>query len=297
MIRVSTQVRSTIQRTTVPILILLSAGIIMLGKADQMMLDSVRTTATDAFAPVLDLVSRPVGAVGNVVDRVRGAFELYQENRRLQQDNETLLQWQQTALKLAADNKQLRALLKAVPEPQVAYVTARVIANSGGAYVRTVMINAGAEGGVARGQAAISGDGLVGRLTEVGARAARVLLITDLNSRVPVVVESTRTNAVLAGDNSEQPRLAYLGGSDEIKIGDRVVTSGEGGVFPPGLAVGVVASLDPGGPRVEPYADLSQLGYLMVVNYGLASGLPEPVQVAARASRRGKAANTEATPR
>jgi rod shape-determining protein MreC len=297
MIRVSAQVRATIQRTTVPILIMVSAGIIMLGKADQMVLDSVRTTATDAFAPALDLVSRPVAAVGNMVDRGRAVIELYQENRRLQQDNETLLQWQQTALKLAADNKRLRSLVKAVPEPAIAYVTARVIANSGGAYVRTVMVNAGSDASLARGQAAISGEGLVGRLTEVGARAARVLLITDLNSRVPVVVESTRTNAVLAGDNSERPRLAYLGGSEEIKIGDRVITSGEGGVFPPGLAVGVVAALDPGGPRVEPYADLSQLGYVMVVNYGLASGLPEPVQVGARSSRRSKAANADTAPR
>jgi rod shape-determining protein MreC len=286
--------RATIQRTTVPILIMVSAATIMLGKADQALLDSVRTTMTDAFAPALDMVSRPIAAVGNVVDRARGVVELYQENRRLQQDNEALLQWQQTALKLAADNKQLRSLLKVVPEPAVAYVTARVIANSGGAYVRTVMINAGLDGGVSRGQAAISGEGLIGRLTEVGARAARVLLITDLNSRVPVVIESNHANAVLAGDNSERPRLAYLGSWDEIKVGDRVVTSGEGGVFPPGLPVGVISALDAGGPRVEPYADLSQLGYVMIVNYGLASGLPEPVQVAARASRRGKAANDTA---
>ena len=93
----------------------------------------------------------------------------------------------------------------------VSYVTARVIANSGGGYVRTVMINAGSEAGLARGQAAITGDGLVGRLTEVGSRAARVLLITDLNSRIPVVVEGSRTSAVLAGDNSERPRLLYVG--------------------------------------------------------------------------------------
>ena len=78
-------------------------------------------------------------------------------------------------------------MLKAVPDNAVSYVTARVIANSGGGYVRTVMVNAGTDQGLARGQAAITGDGLVGRLTEVGSRAARVLLITDLNSRIPVV--------------------------------------------------------------------------------------------------------------
>ncbi len=97
-----------------------------------------------------------------------------------------------------------------MPENSVSYVTARVIANSGGAYVRTLLINAGIEDHVARGQAAITGEGLVGRLTEVGNRAARVLLITDLNSRIPVMIESSHVNAVLAGDNSERPRLMYL---------------------------------------------------------------------------------------
>lgn len=284
-----TQLRATVQRTALPFLVLLSAGIIVLGKADQVVLDSVRMNVTDAFAPVLDAISRPVAAVGTMIDRVHGVISLYQENRRLSEENERLLQWQQSALKLSAENKQLRSLVKAVPEPAIRYTTARIIANSGGAYVRTVMIDAGTDEGLARGQAVISGEGLVGRLTEVGVRAARVLLITDLNSRVPVVVENSHTAAVLAGDNSDRPRLVYLGTSAEVRVGDRVVTSGEGGVFPPGVAVGVVAAIDGGVPRIEPYADLSQIGYLMAVDYGLSGGLPQPVPPVTPASRRRKA--------
>jgi|SRR5579872_448985 len=288
--RMPTQFRATVQRTGLPFLVLLSAGIIVLGKADQMVLDTVRTTVNDATAPVLDVISRPVAGIGKMVDGVRGAVSIYQENRRLEQDNERLLQWQQTALKLAADNKQLRTLVKAVPEPAISYASARVIANSGGAYVRTVMIDAGTDDGLARGQAVIGGEGMVGRLTEVGVRASRVLLITDLNSRVPVVVESSHATAVLAGDNSDRPHLVYLGSPKDIRIGDRVVTSGDGGIFPPGLPVGVVAGVDGGGPRVEPYADLSQLGYVMAVDYGLSGGLPQPVPPNAPAGRRHKAA-------
>jgi rod shape-determining protein MreC len=287
-IRPSAQFRAAIQRTTPPVLVLLSAAIIVLGKADQTMFDSVRTRVADTAAPALDALSWPIGAVGSAIDRVRGVFAMYQDNLRLERENERLLQWQQIALKLTADNRQLRGLLKAVPETSVSYVTGRVIANSGGGYVRTVMINAGNEMGAARGQAVITGEGLVGRLTEVGSRAARVLLITDLNSRIPVAIERSHTSAVLAGDNSERPRLVYLNEPDSVKIGDRVVSSGEGGIFPPGVAVGVVAALEPGGPRVEPYVDLSQLGYVLVVDYGLASALPQPVPVAARPARRGK---------
>ncbi len=260
MFRPSAQLRATIQRTAPPLLIMLSVAIIVLGKADQTMFASLRTTLTDDAAPVLVALSRPLGAAATLVDRARGIVTMYQDNLRLEQENKRLLQWQQVALKLSADNRELRRLLKVVPKAAVSYVTARVIANSGGSYVRTVMINAGTDQGVARGQAAITDRGLVGRLTEVGRRAGRVLLITDLNSRIPVVVEGSHANAVLAGDNSERPRLLYASAADGIKVGDRIVTSGIGGVFPPDLPVGVVAALDGNGPRVDPYVELSQLG-------------------------------------
>jgi rod shape-determining protein MreC len=195
MIRLSPQVRAGIQRSTLPALILLSGAMLVAGKTDQTMFDTLRTGLSDAAAPVLDVLSRPLGAAEAAVERVRGLVAVYQENRRLEEDNQRLLQWQQVAIKLNAENRQLQGLLKVVPDRAVSYVTARVIANSGGAYVRTVMVNAGGDGGLARGQAAITGDGLVGRLTEVGSRAARVLLITDLNSRIPVKLEGSHTSA------------------------------------------------------------------------------------------------------
>ncbi|MGC2415081.1 MAG: rod shape-determining protein MreC [Stellaceae bacterium] len=290
MIRPSAQLRATIQRTTPPLLILLSAAIIILGKADQTMFETLRTNLTDDAAPVLDVLSRPLGAAASFVDRVRGIATMYQDNLRLTQENERLLQWQQIALKLSADNGELRGLLKSVPETAVSYVTARVIANSGGGYVRTVMVNGGADRGLARGQAAITGEGLVGRLTEVGSRAARVLLITDLNSRIPVVIEGSHASAVLAGDNSGRPRLLYVGEPNTIKIGDRILTSGDGGIFPPGLPVGVIAALGPGEARVEPYVGLSRLGYVLIVDYGLSGALPEPVPAAPHPGRRAKPA-------
>jgi len=292
MIRLSPQMRTAIQRTTLPVLVLLSAGIVLLGKADQLFFDSLRTSVTDSVAPVLDGMARPLNALGSIVDHAKMVVTTYQENLRLSAENEKLLQWQQTALNLDAENRQLRGLLKAVPKTSVSYATARVIANSGGAFVRSILINAGTEDRVRRGQAAITGEGLVGRLTEVGDRAARVLLITDLNSRIPVTVENN-VPAVLAGDNSERPRLMYLASSDAVKVGDRIVTSGEGGIFPPGLAVGVVSAADAGGVRVEPYVELSQLGYVLVVDYGLSNALPQPLPMLTRPSRRPKGDTTE----
>ncbi|HWD58930.1 MAG TPA: rod shape-determining protein MreC [Stellaceae bacterium] len=288
MIRLSPQLRTAIQRTMLPVLVLLSGAIVVLGKADQLLFDSLRTNVTDVVAPMLDVVARPLNAIGAVVERAKMVVTTYQSNVRLENENEKLLHWQQVALNLDAENQQLRGMLNAVPKTALAYVTARVIANSGGAFVRMILINAGAADHVSRGQAAITGEGLVGRLTEVGDRASRVLLITDLNSRIPVTIESSHAAAVLAGDNSERPRLLYMPASDAPKVGDRVVTSGEGGVFPPGLPVGLVSGLDSTGPRVEPYVELSQLSYVLVADYGLSRALPQPLPMLARPSRRAK---------
>jgi rod shape-determining protein MreC len=172
---------------------------------------------------------------------------------------------------------ELRSLLRLVPQPAVSFVTARVIANSGGAFVRNFLVDAGSDSGVARGQAVITGDGLVGRVVEVGTRAARILLVTDLNSRIPVIVERSRQRAILSGDNSGRPLLEYRDPAAAVNIGDRLVTSGEGGVFPPGLPVGVVSAVNGGTPRVAPYVELSRVEYVRIVDYGLAGGLPKPV--------------------
>lgn len=294
MIRLSPQMRSAIQRTTLPVLVLLSAVFIVLGKADQLLFDSLRTRVSDSAAPVLDALARPLNAVNEVVDHVRLAVMTYQENVRLEAENSRLMQWQQAARNLAAENRELRGLLKAVPQTALSYVTAPVIANSGGAFVRMILINAGSEDHVSRGEAAITGEGLVGRLTEVGERASRVLLITDLNSRIPVTIESTHVPAVLAGDNSERPRLQYLPSAGSAKIGDRIITSGEGGVFPPGLPVGVVTAIDSTGPRVEPYVELSELSYVLVVDYGLARSLPQPLPMLSRPNKHARSAGEAA---
>jgi len=285
-IRLSPQRRAAVQRVSLPLLVLLSAAMIILGKADQVMFESLRVSLADAAAPALDALSRPLAGLGNLTDRVQNLVAVYQVNARLAEETERLLSWQQAALRLASENDRLRELLNLAPERAVSFVTARVIANSGGAYVRSVMVHAGAENGLGRGQAAVTGEGLVGRVSEVGSRTARILLITDLNSRVPVVVEGSQQRALLTGDNSERPSLRYLDTVAGIKIGDRVVTSGQGGVFPPALPVGVVASLEGEVPRVQPYVELSQIEYLRIVDYGLADGLPKPMPIAARGGRR-----------
>jgi rod shape-determining protein MreC len=269
--------RQLAQRLMVPFLVVASLVLIVLGKADLIMFERVRVAATDLVAPVLAALASPTGSVASGVSHVEGLFDLYEENQRLREENDRLLQWQTVARRLAAQNEQLRALTQYQPSGASFSIAAQVIANSGGAFARNVLIDVGEREGVARGQAAVTGEGLVGRVAEVGQRTARILLLSDLNSRIPVVVGTSGQRAVLAGDNSAEPLLLFLPGSGSVKVGDRVVTGGAEGVFPPDLPVGTVASINGDTVRVAPFAALARLDYVRVVDLGLSAFLPQPV--------------------
>lgn len=288
--RITAPVKATAQKLALPALIFLSLTLIVLGKADLLFFDRMREALADMVAPVLDAVARPVATVAEGVRRIEDMAGVYRENARLREENSRLLHWQQAALQLQADNKELRDLTKLVPENAVSFIAARVVADSGGAFVRNALVDAGRRDGVARGQAATAGEGLVGRVAEVGERTARILLLTDLNSHVPVMLEASHERAMLDGDNSDQPRLVYLRPKTNAKVGDRIMTSGSGGVFPPGLPVGVVASVEGGVVRVEPFAELTRIEMVRIIDFGLAGVLPQSAVPPPRPGKGTKAA-------
>jgi rod shape-determining protein MreC len=274
-ISVAQPVRSFWSRFAFALLLAGAFTLMLLGKADVLLVERFRTGVADVVAPVLEVLSRPAASVADTVAAMRRLRDLRVENERLRVDNGRLERWQHVARRLEAENKALRALNNFVSEPGTSFVTARVIADAGGAFVRSAMISAGADQGVRRGLAAVTGEGLVGGVVDVGQRHARVLLITDLNSQIPVVVERTRDPAVLAGDNTRLSRLVYLPQNAQVLAGDRIVTSGHGGVFPPGLPIGVVTSIVESTIKITPYVDWNRLEYVRLVDYGL-GGVVKP---------------------
>jgi rod shape-determining protein MreC len=291
--RVTTPVRAAAQRFVVPLLVFLSAMLMVLGKADVLLFDRMRIAVGDATEPLLHLVSQPLAVVASGVRDIEGLVGVYRENERLREENARLLQWQTVAQRLGSENAELRGLLNFAPERMTSFVTAEVIDNSGGAFARNVLVDAGSRDGVRRGQAAVTGEGLVGRVAEVGERSTRILLLTDLNSRIPVMLEPSRERAVMAGDNSDRPQLLYLRTDALPEPGDRVVTGGSGGVFPAGLPVGFVASVDAGVVKVEPFAELRRLEYLRIVNFGLDGVLPQSAVPQPRVTRGPKIADPD----
>lgn len=262
-----------VQRFYFPLLILAAIALMMIGHVNVGLVDQARSRVTDAVSPILNVLSRPAASVADALEYFRSLADLHSENARLRTENARLLQWQQAALRLEAENGSLRSLLAFRPDPAATIVTGRVVGDLGGAFVRTVVVTAGARDGVARGQAAMSGQGLIGRVVQVGEWSSRVLLITDLNARIPVVLETSRQRAVLAGDNSDHPLLTYLPPNSEVTKGERVFTSGHGGMFPPGLPVGMVEPGPDGRPRVVPMADLSRVEHVQIIDFGVAGGV------------------------
>ena len=270
MIRLSIPARQILSKLTLPVLVAASFGLLLIGKADTMLADRARVALADALAPIYVVLSQPLGQVRAAVTDIADLWHLRAENLRLRAENDRLRQWQSAALALEADNRRLKAQLHWVPDPAGAFVTARVVADAGGVYAKAVLLAVGPNHFIRRGEIALDENGLVGRVTEVGSRTARVLLITDLNSRIPVTLEQSRGHAIMAGTNGPMPRLLYWSDDSPPRDGERVVTSAEADAFPAGLPIGTVHYNAANVPEVEPVAALDRLDIVRIFDYGLA---------------------------
>ncbi len=282
MIRLSIPARQALGRLTLPLLIASAVALLLLGKADALLAERARAALGDTLAPLYGLIADPLIRARDSVAEAGHLLALISENKALREENERLRQWQSVALALEAENATLRANLHWIPDPGAVYVTARVVADTGGVYARSVLLAVGPHHAIAKGQVALDDRGLVGRVTETGARSARVLLITDINSRIPVTLEHSRARAILAGTNNDLPRLLFWPQDTPPEEGERVVTSAEANAFPAGLPVGVVHYVG-AAPMVVPAARLTRLDIIRVFDYHMA-GI-EPPESAERAGK------------
>src|SRR4029078_1855040 len=224
----------------------------------------LRDRFIDLSAPFLEASAAPAIMGRQALARVRSYVGMMQEIDRLRAENDQLKQWEWRAKMLERNEAHLRSLLKAVDEPALHYVTGSVIADARGPFLRSALINLGRDNGVRVGYAVINGDGLVGRTVDAGASASRVLLLNDLNSRIPVLVGAAGVRALPSGDNSAELTLHFLPDGASPYPGDEVYTSGSDGVLPRGLRIGVVTGA-PGAFRGRPHPALSSLDCVSVL--------------------------------
>ncbi|MEL6317159.1 MAG: rod shape-determining protein MreC, partial [Pseudomonadota bacterium] len=171
------------------------------------------------------------------------------------------------------ENARLRALNDVKRSPRTSFVAAQAIGDSGGPFAQSAVVNVGREDGVEDGAPVLDAAGLVGRVVGVGARSARVVLLTDPRSRVPVTIGGANRRAILYGD-ADGPHLRHVSGDAPVAAGARVATSGDGAVFPAGLHIGVVGAERDGLVTVRPAADFARLDFVRI--FRVAGDRPDP---------------------
>ena len=247
------------------ILILIASGLVFISGANPDAFNGIRSSATNAMSPLISVVSYPVQQTTTFVRNVSGLSEMQTKIAELEKENARLREWYQTALVLEEQNSSLRELLNVKVDAKREYITGRIIADIGSAFVKSLLVKLGHDDGVKKGFAVVSGDGLIGRLIDVSSQTSRVLLLTDMNSRVPVIIEGTKQHAILAGRNSNDPVLEHLPKEAELKDGARIITSGHGGMFPAGIPIGVVKGVDNNSASVQLFSDMNALQYVRVI--------------------------------
>ena len=238
----------------------------VLWRSDTSRAERMRIAVVDFVVTNLEWALVPVTETVKLATQIQSYTFLQRQNRELRDELRRLKAWRETALQLEQENARLLDLNRARLDPALTVVTGKVIADSGSPYRHSVLLNVGrVRDGITDGWAVTDGLGLVGRILGVGQRSSRVLLLTDSTSRVPVTIQPSGQNALLSGDNSRLPVLELIDAPDDVRPGDRVVSSGAGRVLPAGLLVGNVVLDRNGRLRLRLSADYDRLAFLRVL--------------------------------
>ena len=263
--RASEKAKIRQRRIAHTLLVVFSFSLMFLGKADFSALRHARMGASDFIAPFVDLVSAPVRGVETMAQGIRTVASLRAENVRLQAENSMLKRWRRRAEILESENRQLRSVAGAVSPEKRRLLTARAVTAPGGAFAHTVLVANGSDAGIEVGNPVVTADGLVGLVVDVGKTYSRVLMISDINAQIPVILASSSWPGVVVGSNGTYLSLRFLPAEAAPKVGELVLTSGHGGVLPAGVPVGRVDLVRDGSVRVKPAVDLRHLSYVSIL--------------------------------
>ena len=298
------------------IVLALAVVLVLLGKAQSGLFDRARMRITDWMAPTLESVHAPAQAFSRWIASADELFVVYQENLQLKDENARLKQWRNVAVVMQDRARHYQDMLHAVPDPDINSVLARVIGRASRPFLQTMILDAGESRAVKPGEAVVDARGMIGRIYLAGDHTSWVILLTDLNSRIPVTIASAdgknaTLQAIMTGDNTAMPLLDTLQQVVTLHAGDQVVSSGDGGLLPPGLAIGTVVG-DGDTARVALLADPASSEDVEVLGFrkpaevlpattqgqlpAVAAGLPPAAPPAPAASPVPDAAAKPATP-
>ncbi len=237
-----------------------------------------RDTTSPLEKVVLTVTSPVTGVIFGVNDAIFSVWDGYlfltkvkEENGRLLRtikiQNERLVRGNEALL----ENERLRALLEMKGGLPGSWVAVSVIAEEVTPWFRTVVINRGSHDALREGLPVVALSGIVGQVIKVGATSSKVLLLTDHASAMAATIQRSRARGVVKGQGGELCSLEFASRQDDIKLGDMVITSGIGGVFPKGIPIGEVTMVKKGEYGIfqtvtlRPAVNLSRLEELLVL--------------------------------
>ena len=253
----------TKQRFSLFFLILFSIILIFVEKIETKPLNYVRSFVKDGIYRVSQVASYPVKSFGNSINFIEKHINLNEEYKALKKENQILKNKIVQDEFLNLENVQLKKLIDEQVASQSNLVSSRVIIDKQSPYLNSFVINSGSNKNIKNGMTVLDGEYFIGRIVDVNFFSSRVLLISDLNSRIPVIVEPKGTHAILYGHGSSNATLEYLPENHKIKKDDKVYTSGKEGVFAPGVPIGTVLIND---AQVEVllFSDLDQITFVNI---------------------------------
>ncbi|NKX43118.1 rod shape-determining protein MreC [Roseicyclus persicicus] len=268
-----------VRRLLVTVLVLALLALVLVWRIDNPRVERMRAAIVDRVVPNMEWAMAPVTGLARMLDDFQSYARLYEQNQDLRRELQQMRAWREAALQLEQENARLLDLNRVQLDPELTFVTGIVMADAGSPFRRSVLINVGARDGILDGWATMDGLGVVGRISGVGERTSRVLLLTDSASRVPVTIQPSGQQALLMGDNSQAPVLQFIEAPEDISAGDRIVTSGDDGLFPPGLLVGQVIETTDRMLRARLAADMARLAFLRVLRSHPGASLDDPGQL------------------
>lgn len=251
-------------------------GTFLLWRIDTPRVERFRSAVIDRVVPGFSWISKPITAMGGFLESFQSYQKVLEQNKELRRELLQIKEWREAARQLEQENARLLDLNKVRLDPKFTHVTGVVLADSGSPFRQSVILNVGKRDGVINGWATMDGIGLVGRISGVGDTTSRVILLSDSASRIPITIQPSGQRALLAGDNTHRPIIEFLEQPEQVRPGDRVVTSGDGGVFPANLLVGQIALDRDGNLRVRMAADIEQLEFLRVIRTRVRETITDP---------------------
>lgn len=265
-----------LRRLILGILLLCLLGIFLVWRIDSPRVERFRAQVIDRVVPSMDWAMTPVTGAINLIRDFQSYQRLAEQNRELRSELRKMQAWKEAAVQLEEENARLLDLNNVRLDPRLTYITGVVMADSGSPFRQSVLLNVGARDGIQDGWAAMDGIGLVGRISGTGRNTARVILLTDAASSIPALIQRSGQSALISGDNTAAPVIGFLENPDSVRPGDRVISSGDGDVFPAGLLIGQVAADPSGRLRVRLSADYERLEFLRVLRHHGTEGIADP---------------------